>query len=135
MCLLNDRWYLKVAPNLVKISTKSFCILFLILGVEEAKHLKDWLTGIAPNAIIISPLSRAIQTYCHMRQGTEFATTIWAEPRISELASDGSHENMGRRLKDLREDWVLNMLEDPFNEIDFSRIEYFNIKIIFFLKY
>jgi len=85
--------------------------------------LKDWLTGIAPNAIIISPLSRAIQTYCHMRQGTDFATTIWAEPRISELASDGSHENMGRRLKDLREDWVLNMLEDPFNEIDFSRID------------
>merc|ERR1719192_2707256 len=37
-------------------------------GVDEAKNLgKHWLGDITPNAIITSPMSRALQTYCHMR--------------------------------------------------------------------
>merc|ERR1711879_169844 len=67
--------------------------------------------------------TRALQTYSHMRQGTTFDTNVTVEPRISELASDGSSENMGRSVKELMNDWQVMILEGPMNEINFSTIE------------
>jgi len=91
-------------------------------GEQQAKHLTEWLAGLAPDVVFTSPLSRCIQTTCCMRQGTSFDTKIIAVPEISEISRSSVHENTGRPLKKIQNCSILNRFYEPLNEIDFSRV-------------